>query len=163
VRVELGTFYAGKDNTGPLQGISSDALHLLYFLEQGDLSEKQLHRIVESSKVLETPVGYRLLNPSIVKDVIGGKKNGIILHVVEGYHESTVWPFEQAIIHNGAKKFDLNHVAEVSSRVFPHLDSEPEYFVIKGQEIEKGGCDPQLWTVAAKKYFDCLKTKDISL
>ena len=66
----------------------------------------------------------------------------------------TIWPFEQAIINIGARKFGIRRVKNISSKIMKVLDSDPEIFVIDGKEIKKGGCDPQLWTIAAKKYFE---------
>lgn len=117
-------------------------LHALFYLNPGDLPEKQLEKIVELSGILETPIGYRAYESQLANQ--GG----------EEYYTRIVWPFEQAMIHIGAKKFGLNRVAKVSSRVMQHLDTAPECFVLEDKEIRKDGCDPQLWTIATKKYFE---------
>ena len=142
---ELGTFYIAVDAHGPIRGVSSDSLHALYYLEPGDLQEDQLERIVRASAELETPAGYRTLSPKLA-DKLEDK-----------YHVNTIWPFEQAIIHTGAGKFGLQHVQEVSKRVVPYLNTNPEIFELDGTEVKKGGCDPQLWTIAAKSYFSQIK------
>ena len=93
---------------------------------------------------METKIGYRTLSP------------GEADRVKDKYHTYTVWPFEQAIIHAGARKFGLTDVQEKCLRIVPYLDTHPEIFTLdKG--IKKGGCDPQLWTIAAKKYFESSK------
>ena len=140
-----GTFYLALDKEGPICGISSDALHALFYLETDDLPANKIKEIVESSKILETPIGYRTLSPESAGEL------------KSSYHTRTVWPFEQAIIHAGAKKFALKHVMEVSSRIMPVLDTDPEIFVLEGGQYKKGGCDPQLWTIAAKEYFKSKK------
>ena len=142
---ELGTFYIAVDARGSIRGVSSDSLHALDYLEPGDLQEDQLERIVRASTELETPAGYRALSPKL-SDKLEDK-----------YHVSTIWPFEQAIIHKGAVKFGLKKVQEVSKRVVPYLNTNPEIFELDGTEVKKGGCDPQLWTIAAKSYFSQMK------
>ena len=44
---------------------------------------------------------------------------------------------------------------EISSRVSKHLDQNYEILTMDrdGKIVEKGGCCPQLWTIAAHKYF----------
>lgn len=138
---DLGLFFIALDEKGPIKGVSSDSLHSLFYLEKGDLSDTKLKKIIKSSEKLETPIGYRTLEEDLAKKL--GRD----------YHSRTVWPFEQAVINVGAKKFDLDKVEEVSSRVIQHLDTDPEIFVLKNGKFEKGGCDPQLWTIAAKFYF----------
>ncbi len=136
-----GTLLMALDRKGPIRGVSSDALHALYYLEPGDLSSEQAGQIARSSEVLETPAGYRTLDPALAA------------HLKSGYHARTVWPFEQALLHAAALRFDLPHVAEVAGRVMPFLDTDPEILTLEDGEIRKGGCDPQLWTLAAKRYF----------
>ena len=115
-------------------------MHALFYLENEDLSETQIKNIVQASKVLESPFGYRTSG-------IEGSKYG------KSDYSLQIWPFEQAIIHAGAKKFRLKEVEEVSSRVSEFLDSYPELFIIDENSLVKEGNDPQLWTVAAYKYF----------
>ena len=149
---KLGTFYIAIDSRGPISGVSSDSLHALFYLSPGDLSIDQLKQIVDASIVLETPLGYRTLDPkltSLIKDDTEKMNNSF------AYHRITVWPFEQAVIHMGARRFELKRPMEVSSRIMSWiLDSDPEIFILNEDgTIRKGGSDPQLWTIAAKKYF----------
>ncbi len=138
---QLKTLCIGIDNQGMLSRISSDSLHALYYMEPGDLEDQQLKDLCETATNLETPIGYR------TQFGIDAEK------LTDGYHSRTVWPFEQAMIHKGAKKFKFSRIAKVSSRIMKWLDTAPEIFVISTDKTEKGGCDPQLWTLAAKKYF----------
>ncbi len=152
---ESDNFYIAIDKKGPIEAVSSDFLHMLFYLEPGDLKNKQLERIIESSKKIETEIGYRTLEPEFANKI------------KSEYHSRTIWPFEQAIINNGAMKHrlwaerygfadlakSLRHVEEISSRIVSKLDTDPEIFILGNPKTEKGGCDPQLWTIAAKKYF----------
>ena len=138
-----GTFYIATDSMGSISAVSSDSLHMLSYLEPEDIPRKLLEKIVEASKVLETPLGYRTLEPEATK------------RMHDKYHARTVWPFEQAIIHKGAKKFGLERPLEVTERILGWItDSNPELFKIgDDSQFNCGGCDPQLWTIAAKSYF----------
>jgi glycogen debranching enzyme len=133
--------YIAIDADGPIEGVSSDLGHALYYLEPGDLQEDEIVLIKDSMAELETPIGYLTLSPKI-KDA-----------VADSYHATTVWPFEQAIIHIGARKFGIESFCNVSEKVVSRLDTDPEIFKVNGDSIVKGGCDPQLWTIAAKRYF----------
>src|SRR3989344_3824002 len=69
-----------------------------------------------ASELLETKIGYSTLDPNL------GDK------IKNGYHSRTVWPFEQAIIYEGAKKFGLKKIMKISSRILEYLDTNPEIF-----------------------------------
>ncbi|MEM9774271.1 MAG: hypothetical protein AAF902_06795 [Chloroflexota bacterium] len=139
---QLGTFFSAIDALGPIQAASSDALHALYYLRPTDLTTAQINSIVLASEMLESQIGYMLMTP----------EDG---HRMErAYHADTVWPFEQALIHAGAKKFGLARVMRVCERVMRILKTaeSPELLSIK--VLEPGiASNPQLWTIAAKKYF----------
>ncbi len=151
---DLGVFYIAIDKQGPIRGISSDSIHSLFYLEHEDLKNKQLQSIAKSVEALETIAGYRTTN-------IKGSRYGDYDYSLQ------VWPFEQAIINIGARKFNFDRIADVSSRVMQWLDTAPEIIILDNencpskvsqknalcQNIKKYGCDPQLWTIAAKKYF----------
>lgn len=139
--LQLGEFCIAVDSQGPIRAIDSDSLHALFYLSPHDITYSQVRKIADSSKVLETSLGYRVLDPKAA------------LKIRYGYHARTVWPFEQAIINIGARKFGLKHVEEVSSRITKWLDTDSEIFILDGKNVKKGGCDPQLWTMAAKTYF----------
>lgn len=140
---KLGMFYIAIDKLGPIKGISSDSLHALFYLSPKDLPKKLVKEIVKSSDILESSIGYKATNTS-------GSKYG-------GFDYSLqVWPFEQAIIHAGAKKFKLQSLMKISSKIFKYLKklkSYPELLIISKNKIIKKGCDPQLWTIAAENYF----------
>lgn len=139
----LGCFYIAKDRLGPVCGVSSDTLHALAYLEPFDIPVAWLRRGVASSCVLETPIGYRGLDPSLAPKT------------QEGYHSASIWPFEQAFIHWGAQRFGLSGVGQIASRiVFTLAETDAEIFTIEDNgKVHQSGCDPQLWTIAAKRYF----------
>lgn len=143
---ERGIFFIGQDEEGAIGGTTSDSLHALFYLEPDDLPRAWIEKIASVSAELETLAGYRTMD-SATASSMGDK-----------YHAHTLWPFEQAIINLGARKFQLDHVAEVSARVLSFLKSEPEILVLGDNgAIDNGGSDPQLWTVAAKEYFEKLE------
>ncbi len=147
---ELGTFYIAKDKKGPIRGVSSDPLHALFYLSPGDIPQDYLNNIVESSRVLETPIGYLTLDPKLSE------------RVSDDNHSKTLWLFEQAVIHNGAVKFGLEHVQQVSKRIVPTLqDTNAEKFTFGDGSYYKAGNDIQLWTIAAKQYFRNLRNEPI--
>lgn len=136
---ELGMFNLAQTESCSVAGVASDSLHALYYLEPyTDLSREKAASIALASKSLETEIGY--------KNEIGP----------EGYHSNNVWPFEQAIIHEGALQHELNETALVAARMFTTLalvpqDEFPEYFSLP--LVKVAGCNFQLWTVAAFRYF----------
>lgn len=153
-----GSFVIAVDQEGEISAVSSDFLHALSYLNPGDLDEKTLSAIISASSKLETSAGYRGIAPEAAQ------------YISDPYHTKTVWPFEQAMIHNGVRKHriwaegkgfyslaeKLSHAEEVSFSVNEWMDGIfPELFVIdtKGG-IKKGGNEKQLWSVAAKEYFE---------
>ena len=156
---KLNTFYSAIDKRGRISGVTSDSLHVLAYLEPGDLPPDIIVKIIRSAEALETEVGYRTKDP----------KNADIVN--DDYHTKTVWPHENAEIHKGARRHfvaavasgdknldeGLSHVMEVSRRPAPFYKSNPgrfpELFNIIDRDITPGGCDPQLWSVAAADYF----------
>ena len=156
-----GLFVMARDRLGSIKGLSSDQLHALFYLEPGDVPAGVIERIVEACGELETPIGYKVL-AGVSED-----------SKADAYHTKTVWPYEQAIIHAGAyrhrmwaeslgyaslaKKF--SRVESVSRRVIKRMGrGAPEIFVMENGWIKRGGCDPQLWSVGAKVYFNSLRT-----
>lgn len=140
---KLGTFYTALDQKGPIPAVTSDALHALYYLEPDDLPAEWVTSIVRVSEALESHIGYMLMTPE------DGKR------MTRSYHADTVWPFEQALIHAAALKFDLERVQRVSQRVTRVLegDSFPELMSLN--VVEPGiSSNPQLWTIASKHYFE---------
>jgi len=132
--------YIAVDQKGPIEGISSDMLHMLFYLKRGDLGKKEIEGLVEAAGNIETPLGYRTLDPAIKTE--------------RSYHSETVWPFEQALIHIAANKHRSKPMGEMALRVRRALGTNHEMVSFRGGRPTKGGCKKQLWTLAAKKYFE---------
>ncbi len=134
-------FYLGMDKSGKIENNSTDMLHSLFYLDKKDLSKKQLDAILKNSLELETKKGYRAMVPN---EKINDK-----------YHVETVWPFEQAIIHAGTKKFELERPQKITRRVLKYINKSPfEILLLNKKRYAFGGCKTQLWTIAAKEYFN---------
>jgi len=134
-----------QDQQGGIAGVSSDVLHMLAYLEPGDICKRHLHSIEEASQQLVAPCGYR------------SYANGHTDYDPHAYHLGAIWPFEQAIIARGASRHNLDHVREVANRVidvlevdgFPELVYWSEESPIESALAVPGqGCDLQLWTLA---------------
>lgn len=157
---KLGNFPIAIDSLGEIKGISSDGLHALYFLEPGDLPDNILSSIIDSSKELETDIGYRVLDSKTAKQVDN-----------DDYHAETVWHHEQAVIQLGAIKFyewanenqkgelitKIGHVIDVSSRNDSILEDTNKYMEISyvsenGEYIRQteNGNNYQFWVWGAK-------------
>lgn len=127
-----GRFKIGIDKQGDIPGLSSDGLHLLWFLEVGDLPEQMLTQLEASSRALVSPLGYRTLDTNGAQSA--------------WYHGAkTVWPFEQAIIHQAALKFGLTGVMNIAVQMGSALgaiaavvptrwDVFPEYITFQGSD-----------------------------
>ncbi len=139
--VELGNFYPAIDEEGTVSSVTSDGLHMLAYLERGDVSAETVSSIVASSKSLETELGYQVMSAFDAD------------RVEYDYHAKTVWPFEQAMIHLGATRFELAHVREVCERIIPHIQTAAPETLTLAADLNSKSCDPQLWTLAARHYF----------
>lgn len=154
----LNSFFLGIDKLGPVRARTSDSLHMLAYLEPGDIPPDILEKIIQASEILETDIGYRTLDPNSADDV------------GDDYHTKTVWPQENAQTNRGAYKHldwavrnryknledGLRHVISVSRRPSKYYKenpgSYPETFLVNG-DIKPSGCDTQLWSMAAASYF----------
>lgn len=151
-----GVFLMAIDRDGFISGVSSDMLTMLHYLDPEDIDPAQIEGIVEAAVVLETPAGYRMLDPQTAQTVN------------DPNHSRTIWPVEQALIHKGARKHKtwalrvgnrylaevLDHVMEISLRIVPFIKGiYPEKLRIEGLEIRPDGSKIQLWTWAAKEYL----------
>jgi glycogen debranching enzyme len=143
-----GVFASGIDQKGFFPGTSSDNLHMLYYLEPGEISDEKINKIIKNTTILESSLGYITLK---TKDE--WLSNDITIHT--GYHTDAVWPFEQAFIHAGALKFGLKSVTKICERIYSHIDGfYPELFRLKDGKFHSTGCHTQLWTIGARIYFD---------
>lgn len=136
-------FYIAKDSLGLISGVTTDSLHALMYLEEDDISNKVLQGIAQSSKLLETEIGYRTMSKELAEKM------------EDSYHAKTVWPFEQAVIHRGASKFNFKEICKISGKILKKIETENYeiYTITDNSDFDAGGCHTQLWTIAAKKYF----------
>lgn len=144
-----GCFFIAIDKDGYIEGVSSDSLYALAYLQRRDLPRGWVYNLEEASKALETSIGYRGLSPEF---------DGLW---EDTYHTDKVWPVEQAKIHLGATRFGLRRAMEVSSRIIRKFEEErssgadQELFSPgeKPDEWVPGGQRTQLWSIAAKEHF----------
>jgi glycogen debranching enzyme len=133
------------DREGPIRGVSSDALHMLFYLDPEDLDRKQLAAVARGANALATPFGYR---------TYAERQEDYDPHA---YHLGAIWPFEQAIIAHAAARHGLPSAREVALRIVGGLETlgfhelfywDGEGDLEGGTAVEGQGCDLQLWTLA---------------
>ncbi|MEM7333197.1 MAG: hypothetical protein AAF490_14000 [Chloroflexota bacterium] len=137
----LGCYISAMDRLGRMPILTSDTLHMLAYLQPGDISSNQLAKIAETVTNLESELGYL---------VMSGHDAASLQY---DYHAKTVWPFEQGLIHLGAVKFGLPHIAKICERVVPHIQTSASETLAVSNDLNSPSCDPQLWTLAARSYF----------
>lgn len=146
-----------RDGDGPIAGTSSDALHLLAYLEPDDVPAKRRTAIATAAESLETPYGYRTYAESQPD------------YSPIAYHLGGIWPFEQVFIAQGARSHGLQRAASVSRRTVAALEQlgfvELCYWTpeddLSGPGIIPGeGCDLQLWSVAVPPALLALEGQD---
>ena len=134
-----------RGRTGKIRGISSDALHMLAYLQKEAVPPEKLAGIVKGARQLTTPYGYRTYAP------------GQIDYLPTAYHLGAIWPFEQAFIARATEVHELPEVYAVNYRVIDAMEElgYPELFYWgedQGLEgpgvVPGGGCDLQLWSLA---------------
>jgi len=121
-----------------VSGISSDALHMLAYLEPPDVPPAMLEAIARGSQRLETRYGYRTYAPDQPD------------YAPEHYHLGSIWPYEQFFIAKGALRHGLAEVFERTLGIIDGLEAHgfPELLVWDGKALTAGGCDLQLWSAA---------------
>jgi glycogen debranching enzyme len=138
------------DRRGPVGGVSSDALQMLAYIEPHDLPASYVAGIGDQIALLSTPVGFRTFAP------------GQPHYDAHSYHFGSIWPFEQALIAQGANRHGLVAAMEVALRVVDVLEAvgfaELCYWSdergLEGPDaVEHEGCDLQLWTTCIPASF----------
>jgi len=131
------------DRKKPVAGVSSDPLHMLAYLEPGDIPLDRLAAIESAAVRLETEYGYRSYAPNQVD------------YAPDAYHFGAIWPYEQALIAEGARRFGREDLFRKSVRILSALErlGFPEIVVFDGRKLCAGGCDVQLWTCAVPAAF----------
>lgn len=114
---DAGTFAIGKDALGLLPGLSSDALHLLWYLRPDDLDGRWLSRLALAVKPLDTSIGFASIRSG------------------DEAEQAVVWPVDQAFIHAAAVQHpQLKHTASTARRMDTALvaaSSMGEFFRVK--------------------------------
>lgn len=128
--------YVAVDGKGEVAGVTSDGLHLLFYLRERDVPEEKLTSIFKASKRLETPYGFRTYAP------------GQPGYAADKYHLGSIWPFEQYYIARAAEKFGRKAPVDAALGT---LDAIREYgfyelFSLSEEGLQPLGCDKQLWT-----------------
>ena len=134
-------FETYRDQSSRLQQASSDELQALAYIPPGYRYMMPMRAIRARARQLQTPAGYACTPLAVAS------------RLKDAYHGYVVWPFEQALIHYGCLKFGLRHEAEIAGRCAPHINLGNELLLIES-DISGAGNDRQLWSVAAKQYFD---------
>ncbi len=146
-----------RDGAGPIAGISSDALHLLAYLEKNDVPPERLSAIAAAAESLETPYGYRSYAPDQPD------------YSPTAYHLGAIWPFEQVFIARGAQLHGLHRVGAVARRTVDALEKlgfvelcywTPEDGLSGPGAVPGEGCDLQLWSAAVPTALLALDTGD---
>ena len=121
-----------------IPGISSDALHVLAYLQKNDIPRTKLAAIDQGARKLDTPYGYRTY------------ASGQPEYTPDSYHLGSIWPYEQFFIAKGALRHGLDEVFEHSLGIISGLETHgfPELVVWDGERLAAGGCDLQLWSAA---------------
>lgn len=140
---DRGVPLIAQDRGTSVFGISSDALHMLAYLEPDDVPASCLEGIQAASAQLETDYGFRSYAP--------GQRD----YAPDAYHLGSIWPHEQVFIAKGARRFGLGRVFRGTTRVLRALEELgfPEFVVWDGQRLSRGGCNVQLWTCAVPHAF----------
>jgi len=135
-----------KDQHKELLQTSSDELHSLAYIPQKYRKALPLRSISARAKQLSTPFGY-MCTPMEVAEKLP-----------DNYHGSTVWVFEQAMIHYGANKFGLDQEKNIASLITKHIGEGQELLTVNYNHAGEitptpTGNNRQLWSLAAREYF----------
>ena len=135
-----------------VSGISSDALHMLAYLEKEDVPRTKLDAIVKGARQLATPYGYRTYAP------------GQPGYAPDGYHLGSIWPYEQFFIAKGSLLQGLEEILDRSLGIVDGLEMYgfPELLVWDGETLAAGGCDLQLWSAAYPQAICALLARDLA-
>jgi glycogen debranching enzyme len=120
--------------------VSSDELHALAYIPQEYAPLLPKTEIAARAEQITTEAGF-----ACTPEKIGAK-------LTDQYHGYKVWPFEQALIHYGSKKFGIDMLADVATRCVPYINQGQELLAVK-PEIKPEGNDLQVWSRAADIYF----------
>ncbi|MFO8034809.1 MAG: hypothetical protein R6U88_06645 [Candidatus Bipolaricaulota bacterium] len=133
------------DDGEPVPGVSSDGLHMLAYLEPGDVPSELVGHLQRGTGLMATPYGLRSYAP--------GQPD----YSPYAYHLGAIWPHEQVFLAHGARAHGLEEPFAVSRQVlaaisqlgFVELYYWTEVEGLHGPDVKPGeGCDLQLWAAA---------------
>ncbi|MBC7221204.1 hypothetical protein H5T55_07050 [Candidatus Bipolaricaulota bacterium] len=151
---ETGYPALARDGGDLVRGVSSDGLHLLAYLQPGDIPPEKLDQIRRRASELATPYGFRTYAP--------GQRD----YSPTGYHHGSIWPFEQALVAQGSLVHGLSEAFQIAGRVgdalaelgFVELLYWDEQGGLRGPgEVPGEGCDLQLWSAVVPDAFHRLE------
>lgn len=138
---KTSSFPIAIDGRGKIFAPYSDALHVPFYLERGDLPDSILDSIFSFAAFLETPYGYLTYREE--------KKRR------REFIDHKIWPWEAPFIAEAALRCSRPEIAEKAFRVVNGMvqceRSFCEWLNYDGTEniCRQGGCDTQLWSVAS--------------
>ncbi len=140
---ERERFFIAKDERGPIRSEYADPLHMLFYLKTADVPSRKLSGIWEIARGLSSSCGIATYRRKYLE-----KDKRVI-----------VWPFEQAIFTEIGLRFGQKQLVRDAVRIIDCLASlkRPftEYVLYDDftGKTKPGGCEIQLWTIAAIHYF----------
>jgi glycogen debranching enzyme len=126
-------------------GPSSDSLHALLYLDPGEIDSADAMKVGAYSEQLACNWGYLPALP--------------LSEDVDPYHTRYVWVYEQAMLHQAARRHRLERPLAVAARVLPAFDSGFPELVDPADGSVAVGNAMQLWSVGAYLYFERDKTQ----
>ena len=134
-------FCVVQDKSGSLEQASSDELHCLAYIPKDYLHLLPITAIWHRAEPLITTAGIACMPQAISNQL------------TDTYHGHVVWIFEQAFLHYACTKFGLPDLAHVTQRCIPHIGDGQELVSVEPLVAPLGNTH-QLWSVAARKYFE---------
>lgn len=138
--MQRSRFVAVRGEGLVLAQASSDELHSLAYIPAEYRRLLPLEAIVRRAGRLATPIGFACT------------PRRIATKLADRYHGYVVWPFEQALIHYGCRKFGLDDCAATAAQVASHIGEGQELLEVLPL-VAPAGNPRQLWSVAAGLYF----------
>lgn len=142
-------FVIARDAKEIIPSEYADPLHMLFYLKRGDIPKEKLAWIWKMARGLSSPVGIATYRRNYTQ-----KDEKIV-----------VWPFEQALFADIGLRFRKKEVVRDAGKIIDCLASferpftEYVFYNDFTGEATPGGCEIQLWTIAAVHYFWRMREK----
>ncbi len=111
----------GMDSEGIIRGLSSDTLHILYYIDEYDITPKQKIYINQLSRNLETSLGYASLYTNDNNNNNDRSNNNNNNHHPVNHNSHNVYVYEQALIYIAAKKHHMSRIAEIALGIYNNM------------------------------------------